>query len=469
MRLSGALLAAASGLIGSPWKTRGRVALAALFTLSAALTIFPELAAAAWKERTVVSSAHQVGQLTAAVSGDREVIGWAEGPDDIALFDSSSHAAGGRRGAYVAVRRRGNSRFGRAHRLTGASVRGLELAEAADGTILAAWLTGRRKLQVAWRLPARGWTDPATLASRAIMFPSSRVSVALAPEGTGLIAWLRGSDSNRAVEMAAVGDPGEVGPTQRLAEGPEVGPFVPAVDATDEGVGIVAWSGRCPIDGTPAYPAMAATTRDGAVLGPPEAIPESECPTAGLDAEIDGDGSALVLLDGKAFDRSRIRAAFKSQSSTTFGPAREISGGVSSSSGQLAGSAASSALAVWDASAGGHKRAVVAAWSSGGGIFGSPQTLGRLRGSPELAASSSGNAAAVWQTPSLRIAVLPVCADGAVGVQLTVSRKLLRQTLALPEVAVTGSRALVTWAKPAPKGRYRGIVAARGPISCAPS
>ena len=444
------------------------VRLFAVLLAGLAMTTLPESGTAAWKPQKVVGPGHQVGQLTAAVSEGREVLGWVEDADNLVLFGSSAQKASARRGAYVAVRRDGDSRFGRPHRLTRASVSGLQLAAAADGTTLAAWVTDQRKVQIAWWLPASRWTQPATVASRAAVVSSpSRVSLALAPEGQGLIAWLSGSPANRAVEMAPVLGPGQVGPTQRIAQGPEVTPvFAPAVDAANQGVGVVAWAGRCPTDSTPASPAVAAVTRDGVVLGTPEAIPASECPTAGLDAEIDDQGNALVLLNGKAFDLSQIRTAFMSQSSGAFTPASKISGNASSNFGELAGTPAGSALAVWSASNGGHKQSAVGAWSAGGGIFDPPQVLGRLRSFPRLAASTSGDVVAVWQTPSLRIALRSLCADGAIGVPVTVSEKLFDQTLALPEVAVAGSRALVTWAIPAVRGRYRGIEASTGPIAC---
>lgn len=441
-----------------------------LLLVLACLAASPTPSSAVENPRTVRGAAHEVSQVSAVIAADREAVGWAEGSNKTVLFGSqerSESATRGKddRGVFVAFRKRDGGGFGRPRRLAGAAATGFDLVAASNGSLLAAWVTMNRKLQIAWWQPGTGWTHPRTLGTRAARVSQGlRVSMALAPDGTGLISWRSGSLRKPAVVVAPVLGAGIVGRTVTLARGIEVAPArSPEVAAADGGRGIVVWAGRCLTDGSPVYPAMTADLLGGEITGTAAPIPNSECPNAGLDAHIDANGAAFVLING-LLGEGQIRVAVRLSSASAFPSASRISGEVSSNFGSLVGSPT---IAVWSTSAG-SKQTVELVRSGQTGDFSAPEEVGRVRSPVDVAESSSGDAIATWQLPppSLRISATPLCSDGRVGPPIAVSGRLRRQTAALPAIAVEGTRAIVAWGVPTRHGRYRGVEATSFPNAC---
>jgi len=371
---------------------------------------------------------------------------------------------------FASVREPGARRFGRPTPLSPRGAVGTGLAMNENGETVVAWINSKERVQVAMRTPDEDWSAPQTVSGSGI----DSASIAVAREGTAVVAWRDAPTGEEAMVHVAVRRPDGSFGSPQSTPAPGIGNYGPIAAASPQGA-LVAWSGECPLFDPEAQKSTTALPVDlDGRLGAPEEIPNSTCPDAGIALEMDDQGGAVLMVNG-SLEGGGVRAALRPPGGP-FAPAALISREHETEIADFAElgiDASGRAVAVWPVFEDGEAIGRQAALREPGGGFEPPRGV---RGSgaiqAPLAMSPAGHALTLWyHFPSARLAASYLSPGGWFGRRELVTPRLPRHAVTIPSAAVSPEgEALAAFSRPPPlgvgDGASRGVFVSKRAPNC---
>lgn len=398
------------------------------------------------KPQEVLGPRHAVGAVAAAEGPHNyAVLAWASGHAQDQPDGSSSR--GTRRHVFASVRTADENRFGEPKKISRrAALASPFVAIGPGGLTLVGWTDRKHRVTVALR-GQRGWPEPGILSNRG----AGLTSLAFGPDGSAYVAWRSGPIGDERIMVSVRPPQRSFSEPLEVARGASIGDHGPLVEAGG-GAAAVGWTGPCPLDRPEARePVRVATVFPNGTFSEPEAVPNTECPDAGIDLAVADDGTTLVIVNGSLDPSGGIRASIRMPGSA-FPPAEYINKeGQTTDFAKLGVDASGRAVVVWTLYKGVRPQALQVSIREPAGEFSTPRRIGARRpGGRELAVGRDGSALVVWQSlDSRRLKASHMSPSGWFGGPETVSRPLSRRSLAQPSVSIgPKGRALVAWARP---------------------
>ncbi len=418
------------------------------------------------KPEVVLSTRHHPVSGVQIAAGRRQyaVILWRSGhspPIPAARAQNSGNSR-----VLASVRRPSARRFGRPSAISPKGAVDAALGMSADGQTIATWTDSAGSLRAIFRGPNTRWKQEQVLSGSGV----SNSAMAIAPDGTAAVAWAQVSPSGTEQVWTSVRPSGgRFGPSMMIPGASAIGSQGPFAATANTGLAAVVWSRQCgvsrretaqgsirsPLPGPPA-PRL--------LFRPPEPIPNSECPNAGLDIAIDDRGAVIVLVNG-FLARAVVKASVRPPNGT-FSKAERISRkGEEANFARVGIDGSGRAVVVWSRFRRSLPHGIAVTVREPDARFSPPRRISGRRGGGlhDLAVNHRGSAVAVWQSlRSHRLRASYMRPGREFRHRERVSPPLPRTGLASPSVALTpGGKAVVAWGQPGARGDVGVFVAER--------